>query len=147
MDKKWTEIKQKGQKVEKLGKKQQKWTKRQKVDKLKTCPAKVDKRWTKSVRILFTFCPDKRWTKSIQIKNKTSKSGQKVDKKWTKSGQIKNKPRKSGQKLDMSLELWWIWVARGAFWSFAPHFGAQFCWVQLGAPPKWGADRQADIET
>ena len=46
-----------------------KWTKSgQKVDKLKTKPAKVDKRWSKSG----------------QIKNITSKRG----KQWTKSGQV-----------------------------------------------------------
>ena len=59
------------------------------IDKLKTKPAKVDKKWTKSGQKVDKLKTkpakvDKRWSKSGQIKNITSKRG----KQWTKSGQV-----------------------------------------------------------
>ena len=74
------------------------------MEKLKTKPAKVDKRWTKSG----------------QIKNKTSESGQKVDK-------LKTKPAKVDKKWTSYGEYGWL----GGILEHFPYFGAQFC---LGPP-------------
>ena len=72
-DKKWTYIDKKRTKDRQKVKIQQKWTKRQKVDKLKTNQQK--------------------WTKYVQKVEKLRTKPAKVDKRW----KIKNKASKSGQ--------------------------------------------------